>query len=67
VNTFHTFKEEGIEGEGIDFAANAGKNIMVSMLLQCADIGPQYQRCRSYSSSFEDKLSHIGFPDYFST
>lgn len=62
VNTIHTFKIEGIEGEEIDFAAFRGKKIIVVNLASECGYTPQYQQLQELYEGFGDKLVIIGFP-----
>ncbi len=62
MNTIHTFKVEGIEGEEIDFAAFAGKKIIVVNVASECGFTPQYQQLQEIFEEFEDKLVIVGFP-----
>ncbi len=62
MNTLHSFKVEGIEGEEIDFAAFAGKKIMVVNVASECGLTPQYQQLQELYEEFGDKFVIIGFP-----
>ena len=62
MNTIHTFKVEGIEGEEIDFARFKGKKIMVVNVASECGLTPQYQQLQELYEEFEDKFVIIGFP-----
>jgi glutathione peroxidase len=62
VNTIHTFKVEGIAGKTLDFAALAGKKILVVNVASECGLTPQYQQLQELYEEFEDKLTIVGFP-----
>lgn len=62
MNTIHTFRTEGIGGEEIDFAAFAGKKIMVVNVASECGLTPQYQQLQELYEEFGDKLVIVGFP-----
>jgi Glutathione peroxidase len=62
VNTIHTFKVDGIEGGTIDFAALAGKKILVVNVASECGLTPQYQQLQELYEEFGDKLTIVGFP-----
>ena len=62
VNTFHSFRVEGIEGGTIDFAALAGKKILVVNVASECGHTPQYGQLQELYEEFEDKIAIVGFP-----
>lgn len=62
MNTIHTFKVEGIEGETIDFATYAGKKILLVNVASECGLTPQYQQLQELYEEFGDKLTIVGFP-----
>ena len=62
MNTIHTFKVEGSEGETIDFAAFVGKKILVVNVASECGLTPQYQQLQELYEEFGDKLTIVGFP-----
>ncbi len=62
MDTIYSFKIAGIEGKEIDFAAFAGKKIMVVNVASECGYTPQYQQLQELYEIFEDKLVIIGFP-----
>ena len=62
MNTIHTFRVEGVEGETIDFAAFSGKKILVVNVASECGLTPQYQQLQELYEEFEDKIIIVGFP-----
>lgn len=62
MNTIHTFKVAGIEGEEIDFARFKSKKLMVVNVASECGYTPQYQQLQELYEEFEDKLVIVGFP-----
>ncbi len=53
---------EGIAGETLDFAALAGKKILVVNVASECGLTPQYQQLQELYETFKDKLTIVGFP-----
>lgn len=62
MNTIHLFKVDGIAGGTIDFAAFAGKKILVVNVASECGLTPQYQQLQELYEEFEDKIAIVGFP-----
>jgi glutathione peroxidase len=62
VNTIHSFKVDGIAGGTIDFAAFAGKKILIVNVASECGYTPQYQQLQELYEEFEDKIAIVGFP-----
>ena len=62
ISSIHQFSVEGITGSIIDFAAFAGKKIMVINVASHCGYTPQYQQLEELYQHFSEKLEIIGFP-----
>ncbi|MBI1225906.1 MAG: glutathione peroxidase [Bacteroidetes bacterium] len=62
MNTIHSFKVDGIAGGMIDFAAFAGKKILIVNVASECGLTPQYQQLQELYEEFEDKITIVGFP-----
>lgn len=62
MNTIHSFKVKGIEGEEIDFALFKGKKIIVVNVASACGFTPQYQQLQELYEEFGHKLVVVGFP-----
>lgn len=62
VDTIHSFKATGIASEEIDFAAFAGKKIMIVNVASECGHTPQYQQLQELYEEFGNKLAIVGFP-----
>lgn len=62
MNSIHTFKVEGIDGELIDLADFKGKKMMVVNVASECGYTPQYQQMQELYEEFGERLVIIGFP-----
>lgn len=62
MNSIHQFRVEGLEGQTIDFAAFAGKKILVVNVASECGFTPQYQQLQELQEHFGEQLVVIGFP-----
>ena len=58
----HKFSVEGIGGELIDFAAFAGKKVLIVNVASECSYTPQYQQLQELYTHFGDRLVVVGFP-----
>ena len=61
-NSIHKFRVAGIDGEEIDFAAFAGKKIMVINVASECGYTPQYQQLQELYENYQDRLVIVGCP-----
>ena len=62
MSSIHQFCVEGLDGETIDFAAFAGKKILVVNVASECGYTAQYQQLQELFAYFSDKLTVVGFP-----
>lgn len=62
MNSIHQFRVDGLEGDLIDFAAYAGKKILVVNVASECGYTPQYQQLQELYEHFGDRLVVVGFP-----
>ena len=62
MTSIHQFCVDGLEGEQIDFAAFAGKKILVVNVASECGYTPQYQQLQELYVHFGDQLAVVGFP-----
>lgn len=62
MDSIHEFRVEGLEGEAIDFAAFAGKKILIVNVASECGFTPQYQQLQELYTHFADRLVVIGIP-----
>jgi glutathione peroxidase len=62
MSTIHQFRVEGLDGEEIDFAAFAGKKILVVNVASECGYTPQYRQLQELYTHFGDRLVVVGFP-----
>lgn len=62
MNSIHQFCVEGLGGETIDFAAFAGKKILVVNVASECGYTPQYQQLQELFEHFSHTLVIVGFP-----
>lgn len=62
MSTIHQFRVEGLDGAEIDFAAFAGKKILVVNVASECGYTPQYQQLQELYTHFGDTLVVVGFP-----
>ena len=63
MNTIHQFTVEDIEGNSFDFAALAGKKIIIVNVASYCGLTPQYKDLQELYDNYEDKnLVIVGFP-----
>ncbi|MFK7934953.1 MAG: glutathione peroxidase [Saprospiraceae bacterium] len=61
-NSIHKFRIAGIDGKEIDFAAFAGKKIMVVNVASECGYTPQYQQLQELYDNYQDRLVIVGCP-----
>ncbi|TNE51627.1 MAG: glutathione peroxidase [Bacteroidetes bacterium] len=62
MRTIHGFDVDGLEGERIDFAAFAGKKVLIVNVASECGYTPQYQQLQELYTVFQDRLVVVGFP-----
>lgn len=62
MHSLHQFRAEGLEGDVIDFAAFAGKKVLVVNVASECGYTPQYQQLQDLYEHFGDRLAVVGFP-----
>ncbi len=62
MDSIHSFRVDGLEAEPIDFAAFAGKKILVVNVASECGYTPQYQQLQELYEHFGDRLAVVGFP-----
>ncbi len=62
MSTIHQFRVEGLDGDVIDFAAFAGKKILIVNVASECGYTPQYQQLQELHTHFSDRLAVVGFP-----
>ena len=62
MSTIHNFKIKGLLGGEIDFAAYAGKKIMIVNVASECGFTPQHAQLQELHENLGDKIAVIGFP-----
>jgi len=62
MNTIHNFKINGLRGGEIDFAAFAGKKILIVNVASECGFTKQYTQLQELHEKLGDKIAVIGFP-----